>query len=75
VSPPFRFSAVSITSIALSQTQRDPTMRNPEKEMKLATLSGVVLFPLDITERHQIDSAATRAVTRGSVDVVFNNAG
>jgi NAD(P)-dependent dehydrogenase (short-subunit alcohol dehydrogenase family) len=51
------------------------TMRNPDKETELATLPGVVLFPLDITDHQQIERAATRAVTLGGVDVVFNNAG
>ena len=51
------------------------TMRNPEKEAELAALSGVVLFPLDITDPQQIERAAARAVSSGGVDVVFNNAG
>ena len=51
------------------------TMRNPEKEKDLAKLPAVVLFPLDITNPEQIESAVTKAVTQGGVDVVFNNAG
>lgn len=51
------------------------TMRNPERQAELATLPGVALLPLDITDRSQIEQAATRAVTAGGVDVVFNNAG
>ena len=51
------------------------TMRNPEKEKELAKLSGVVLFSLDITNPEQIESAVTKAVVSGGVDVVFNNAG
>jgi NAD(P)-dependent dehydrogenase (short-subunit alcohol dehydrogenase family) len=51
------------------------SMRNPDKEAELATLSGVFLVPLDITDREQIDKAAARAVAMGGVDVVFNNAG
>jgi NAD(P)-dependent dehydrogenase (short-subunit alcohol dehydrogenase family) len=51
------------------------TLRNPEKEAELANLPGVVLFPLDVTDREQIERAATRAVNMGTVDVVFNNAG
>ncbi len=51
------------------------SMRNPEKETELAKLAGVVLFPLDITDRQQIESAAARAVALGGVDIVFNNAG
>ncbi len=51
------------------------TMRKPEKEAELTKLPGVTLFPLDITDRRQIDNAAAKAVTAGGVDVVFNNAG
>lgn len=51
------------------------TMRNPEKEKELATLPGIVLLKLDITNGKQIDAAAERAISDGGVDVVFNNAG
>jgi NAD(P)-dependent dehydrogenase (short-subunit alcohol dehydrogenase family) len=51
------------------------TMRNPDKETELAKLPGIVLYPVDITELHQIENAATRAINGGGVDVVFNNAG
>ena len=51
------------------------TMRNPEKEAELAKVPGIVLFPLDITDRRQIENAATKAMATGGVDVVFNNAG
>jgi NAD(P)-dependent dehydrogenase (short-subunit alcohol dehydrogenase family) len=51
------------------------TMRNPDKETELATLPRVALLPLDITDGRQIESAATRALAAGGVDVVFNNAG
>lgn len=51
------------------------TMRNPEKEKELAELPGVVVSPLDITDRQQIEGAVTRAWAGGGVDVVFNNAG
>jgi NAD(P)-dependent dehydrogenase (short-subunit alcohol dehydrogenase family) len=51
------------------------TMRNPEKETALATLPGIGLSALDITDRLQIESAVARAVAAGGVDVVFNNAG
>jgi NAD(P)-dependent dehydrogenase (short-subunit alcohol dehydrogenase family) len=51
------------------------TMRTPEREAELATLPGVALLPLDITDRSQIEQVATQAVTAGGVDVVFNNAG
>jgi NAD(P)-dependent dehydrogenase (short-subunit alcohol dehydrogenase family) len=51
------------------------TMRAPEKEVELAKLPGIVLLPLDITDKGQIDAAAARAMAMGGVDVVFNNAG
>jgi NAD(P)-dependent dehydrogenase (short-subunit alcohol dehydrogenase family) len=50
------------------------TMRNPAKETELANIPGIDLYPLDITDRQQIENAAARVVT-GGVDVVFNNAG
>jgi NAD(P)-dependent dehydrogenase (short-subunit alcohol dehydrogenase family) len=52
------------------------TMRNPEKEGELATLPGITLSALDITDPVQIETAVARAVAAvGGVDVVFNNAG
>jgi NAD(P)-dependent dehydrogenase (short-subunit alcohol dehydrogenase family) len=51
------------------------TMRNPDKEQDLATLPNVVLLSLDITDPQQITGAANEALSRGEVDVVFNNAG
>jgi len=51
------------------------TMRNPDKEIELAKIANVVLLPLDVTNRQQIESAAARAITGGGVDLVFNNAG
>ena len=52
------------------------TMRNPEKETELNNISGVVL---DGSGHHgpKADSsvAVTKAMARGGVDVVFNNAG
>ena len=51
------------------------TMRNPDKEIELARIAGVVLLPLDVTSRQQIEAAAARAITGGGVDLVFNNAG
>ena len=41
------------------------SMRNPEKEAELAKLSEIALFSLDITDRQQIENAASRAVTLG----------
>ena len=51
------------------------TMRNPNRESQLSKISGVVLLPLDVTNRQQIESAAAAAIAAGGVDVVFNNAG
>ena len=51
------------------------TMRHPNEEAELATLPGVVLMALDITDQQQIANATTQAIAMGSVNVVFNNAG
>jgi NAD(P)-dependent dehydrogenase (short-subunit alcohol dehydrogenase family) len=51
------------------------TMRSPDNEVELAKLAGVVLLPLDVTNREQIEAAAAKAIAAGGVDVVFNNAG
>jgi NAD(P)-dependent dehydrogenase (short-subunit alcohol dehydrogenase family) len=51
------------------------TMRTPSKETELAALPKVVLLALDITDPQQIAEAASQALARGEVDVVFNNAG
>jgi NAD(P)-dependent dehydrogenase (short-subunit alcohol dehydrogenase family) len=51
------------------------TMRTPEKEAELSKLSGVALMSLDITDQHQINIVAAKAVAMGRIDVVFNNAG
>jgi NAD(P)-dependent dehydrogenase (short-subunit alcohol dehydrogenase family) len=50
-------------------------MRNPNNEIELAKIAGVVLLPLDVTNRQQIHAAAAKAIAAGGVDVVFNNAG
>jgi NAD(P)-dependent dehydrogenase (short-subunit alcohol dehydrogenase family) len=50
-------------------------MRTPSKETELAALPNVVLLALDITDPQQIAEAASQALARGEVDVVFNNAG
>lgn len=51
------------------------TMRSPEKETELDKIAGIVLLPLDVTDSEQIKNAADKALARGGVDVVFNNAG
>jgi len=51
------------------------TMRKPEKETELTKWENISLLPLDVTDTHQIQSAAEKALAMGSIDVVFNNAG
>lgn len=51
------------------------TMRSPDREKELSAIAGVTLLPLDVTRPDQIRAAVGEAVSRGPVDVVFNNAG
>ncbi len=51
------------------------TMRNPQTDTELSTLSGITLLPLDVTDPAQIKEAVQKATEMGSIDVVFNNAG
>ena len=51
------------------------TMRSPEKDTALGNVPGITVLPLDVTDRAQIDAAASRALELGGVDVLFNNAG
>ena len=51
------------------------TMRNPERDQALASMSGVTLLALDVTKPEQIEDAVASAIALGPVDVVFNNAG
>jgi NAD(P)-dependent dehydrogenase (short-subunit alcohol dehydrogenase family) len=53
------------------------TMRGGDtpREGDFGKLSGVTVFPLDVTDPGQIKSAVAGALTLGTVDVVFNNAG
>ena len=51
------------------------SMRDAKKEMELGNISGVRLMSLDVTDLHEIESAAEQVVAAGGVDVVFNNAG
>ncbi|KAA2239586.1 SDR family oxidoreductase [Chitinophaga agrisoli] len=51
------------------------TMRNPEKETELTSLSHVTVLPLDVTDEQQINDVAAKAIAQGKIDVVFNNAG
>ena len=51
------------------------TMRSPEKEMELNQLPNVTLLPLDVTNTDQIFETVQKALSSGTIDVVFNNAG
>ena len=51
------------------------TMRHPAREDDLRRVPGITLLPLDVTDLAQLDKAATDALSRGPVDVVFANAG
>lgn len=51
------------------------TMRNPEKDTKLAQLKNVTLMPLDVTNLEQIRNTVEKAIALHPIDVVFNNAG
>jgi NAD(P)-dependent dehydrogenase (short-subunit alcohol dehydrogenase family) len=51
------------------------SMRDPEKEKELGSLSGVTLMALDVTDPRAIERVAEQVVASGGVDVVFNNAG
>lgn len=52
------------------------TMRTPEKETELGSLSNVFLTPLDVTNEASIHAAIQAGIARfGSIDVVVNNAG
>ena len=51
------------------------TMRHPENETELTLLDNMTLLPLDVTDPAQIKDTVQRAISSGSVDVVFNNAG
>jgi NAD(P)-dependent dehydrogenase (short-subunit alcohol dehydrogenase family) len=51
------------------------TMRSPEKDSELNQLSNMILLPLDITNKDQLQQTVDAALTLGDIDVVFNNAG
>jgi short-subunit dehydrogenase len=52
------------------------TMRSPEKETELNTLSNVKLYVLDVTNAHSIELALKKIKQEfGKIDVVVNNAG
>ncbi len=51
------------------------TMRHPNHEDELSSMPNIRLIPLDVTDVHQIKEAVAQAVSYGTIDVVFNNAG
>jgi NAD(P)-dependent dehydrogenase (short-subunit alcohol dehydrogenase family) len=51
------------------------SMRDPQKEKELGSISGVTLMALDVTDPRAIERVAKQVVASGGVDVVFNNAG
>ena len=52
------------------------TMRRPEDAGDLASLSGVIVLPLDVTSTESVESAVATVVARfGRLDAVVNNAG
>lgn len=52
------------------------TMRNPEKETELNTLTNVLVNRLDVLDLDSIDSAIAEGVRKfGKIDVLLNNAG
>jgi len=52
------------------------TMRTPEQEKELTTLSNVLVTKLDVTNLETIQKAVSEGVQRfGSIDVLLNNAG
>ena len=51
------------------------TMRKPENDMELNKIENITLLPLDVTNSEQIKSTVEKAISIGTIDVVFNNAG
>ena len=51
------------------------TMRQPAQAADLASLDGVTVLALDVTDPAQIQAAAAGAFELGPIDVLFNNAG
>lgn len=51
------------------------TMRNTQKAGDLATLPGVEVIQLDVTDSDAIDRVSSDVLQRYDVDVLFNNAG
>jgi len=52
------------------------TMRSPEKETELATLSNIFITKLDVTDKLSIQNAVAAGIEKfGKIDVLVNNAG
>jgi NAD(P)-dependent dehydrogenase (short-subunit alcohol dehydrogenase family) len=51
------------------------TMRKPENEKELNTISNITLLPLDVTNPEQIKTTVQKSIAMSDIDVVFNNAG
>lgn len=51
------------------------TMRHPEKETELNQLENVIVLPLDITNRIEINETVKKVLAENSIDIVLNNAG
>jgi len=52
------------------------TMRSPEKETELSTLSNVFISKLDVTNKLSIQNAVAAGIEKfGKIDVLVNNAG
>ena len=51
------------------------TMRKPEKEIELTQYENVKLFPLDITNKEQVENTINEVLSHYEVDVLFNNVG
>jgi len=52
------------------------TMRSPEKETELTTISDIFVTKLDVTDKQSIQNAVTAGIERfGKIDVLVNNAG
>ena len=52
------------------------TMRSPEKETELSTLSNVFISKLDVTDKLSIQNAIKEGIKKfGKIDVLVNNAG